>query len=66
MSAPVHYLGAPHVAAPQGHDVTDNPGNIGGHDASKYDDASPLRVRWTLASDHAVQYSQILAVIVKI
>ena len=32
----VHYLGAPHVAAPQGDDVAHDPGNIGGHDASKY------------------------------
>ena len=34
--SPGHYLGAPHVAAPQGDDVAHDPGNIGGHDASKY------------------------------
>ena len=59
MSAPGHYLSAPHVAAPQGHDVTDNPGNIGGHAVSEYNDVSPVRVRWSLASDHAV-FSDIL------
>ena len=67
-----HYLGAPHVAAPQGDDVAHDPGNIGGHDASKYG--------WCLSSGSQVvtgiwpvdnmcalcSASQIFAVIVEI
>ena len=37
-----HYLRAPHVSAPQGDDVAHDPGNIGGHDASKYGPGMPL------------------------